>query len=83
MSYSATIIGTPWADGPPLWESNDHSCLDDAYRAGEAYIHATQPTDRILAEQQPSTSDGATHCWSVVSAEGAPVAALIVSEDED
>jgi hypothetical protein len=34
----------------PMWESFDHADVDDALRAAQTYIHATQPEDRIVDE---------------------------------
>ncbi|WP_459976636.1 hypothetical protein [Mycobacterium avium] len=34
----------------PMWESVDHAEFADALQAAQAYIHATQPADRVVEE---------------------------------
>ncbi|ORW08474.1 MULTISPECIES: hypothetical protein [Mycolicibacter] len=82
MSYSATIIAFPQSDDPPLWESFGHLGVEDAYKAGEDRIHFVRPKDRIHSAELPSDGDDGNHIWNVFNAEGAPVAALIVSEED-
>lgn len=50
MRYSATITDPHEPDAMPMWESFDHSEFADALQAAQAYIHATQPADRVVEE---------------------------------
>ena len=48
MSYTATVNDPHQPDAMPMWESLDHATVDDAYRAAQTHIQATQPDDRIV-----------------------------------
>lgn len=50
MRYSATITDPHQPDAMPMWESFDHTEFADALQAAHAYIHATQPADRVVEE---------------------------------
>jgi hypothetical protein len=48
MSYTATVNDPHQPDAMPMWESLDHATVDDAYRAAQTHIQATEPDDRIV-----------------------------------
>jgi hypothetical protein len=51
VSYSAIIIDPAEPDAMPLWESVEYPDFDAALKAGQAYIHATHPADRLVEER--------------------------------
>ena len=64
MSYTATVNDPHQPDAMPMWESLDHATVDDAYRAAQTHIQATQPDDRIVDQ-----GHGVYVVWTVADAE--------------
>lgn len=77
MSYTATITDPHDADAMPMWESFDNTDLDDALRAAQTYIHATQPGDRIVDE-----GDGVYAIWTG-PAPSTRVATLVIAPTDN
>jgi hypothetical protein len=77
MSYTASITDPHEPDAMPMWESFDHADLDDALRAAQTYIHATQPGDHIVDE-----GNGVYAIWTG-PAPSMRVATLVIAPTED
>lgn len=77
MSYTAIITDPHEADAMPMWESFGRADVDDALRAAQTYIHATQPGDRIVDEGQ-----GVYTVWSG-PAPSTHVATLVIAANDD
>lgn len=77
MSYTATIADPHDTDVMPMWESFDHANPDDALPAAQTYIHATQPSDRVVAE-----GHGVHAVWTG-PAPSARVATLVIAPAVD
>ena len=78
-TYNATISEPNQPDAMPMWESFDHATAEDAYRAAQAHIHATQPGDRVVDE-----GNGVYTVWAAEgSAQPTHVATVVVAPTDD
>lgn len=78
MSHTVTIIDPHEPDAMPMWESFDHATAEDAYRAAQTHIEATQPDDRIVNQ-----GDGVYAVLTGADPNATRVATIVISPGEE
>ena len=79
MSHTVTIIDPHEPDAMPMWESFDHATAEDAYRAAQTHIKATQPDDRIVEQ-----AHGVYAVWTAAGDRTAThVATIVIAPSDD
>lgn len=78
MSYTAIITDPHDPDAMPMWESFEHTDIQDALQASRAYIHAAQPGDHIADD-----GDGTYAIRSGPAATSTRVATLVIAPTDE